>query len=128
MKDQLGAICSGLCIVHCLVTPIILALGVTGIVTTIFTTELFHLFLVIPVSLLLLLTFIQSYKEHGTSVHLLAGLLGIAFLISALVLNEQYEATLTIIGGTLLVTYHMLNLRQQHKNRENKLNVDSVTS
>tara|TARA_R110001583_G_scaffold195483_1_gene374092 strand:+ start:2609 stop:2995 length:387 start_codon:yes stop_codon:yes gene_type:complete len=128
MKDQLGAMCSGLCIVHCLVTPVILALGASGIVATILTTELFHLLLVIPVSILLLLTLIKSYKEYGNSIHLLMGLLGITLLITALVLNEQYEAMLTISGGTFLITYHILNLRQHHKRRANKLNVDKVTS
>lgn len=124
MKDQLGAMCSGLCIVHCLVTPVILALGASGLVATILTTELFHLLLVIPVSLLLLLTLIKSYKEYGNSIHLLMGLLGIILLITALVLNEQYEAMLTISGGTFLISYHILNLRQNHKRSANKLSVE----
>lgn len=123
MKDQLGAVCSGLCIVHCLITPVILALGITGIVATVFTTELFHHLLVIPASLFLLLTLIQAYKKHGASPHLLIGLLGITLLITALMLNEQYEVMLTISGGTLLITYHIFNLRQQHKHRANKLSV-----
>jgi predicted membrane protein len=127
MKDQLGAMCSGLCIVHCLITPVILALGVSGIVASVFTTALFHQILVIFVSLLLLLTLIQAYKKHGASLHLLMGLLGISFLITALMLNEQYEVMLTISGGTLLITYHILNLRQQNKHRANKLGV-KITS
>jgi predicted membrane protein len=127
MKDQLGAMCSGLCIVHCLATPVILALGVSGIIATVFTAELFHQLLVIPVSLLLLLTLIQAYKKHGASLHLLMGLLGITLLITALMLNEQYEAMFTISGGTLLISYHILNLRQNHKRSANKLSV-KITS
>jgi predicted membrane protein len=138
MKDQLGAMCSGLCIVHCLVTPVILAVGASGIVATIFATELFHQLLVIPVSLLLLLTLIQSYKEHAAWFHLLMGVVGVSLLIAAFLLNEQYEVMLTIVGGTLLITYHLFNLRQQqkrrfnlhqqHKRRLNKLRKDKITS
>lgn len=128
MKDQLGAMCSGLCIVHCLVTPVILAVGATGFVATVFSTELFHQLLVIPVTLLLLVTLIKSYKENSASSHLLIGVLGIALLITAFLLNEQYEAMLTIVGGTLLITYHVFNLRLNNKRRLNKLSKEEVTS
>ena len=128
MKDQLGAMCSGLCIVHCLVTPIILAVGASGIVATIFTTELFHQLLVIPVLVLLLLTLIQTYKERAVSVHILIGVVGMSLLIAALVLNEQYEEMLTIIGGVLLITYHVFNLRKQQKRKLIELSKDKVTS
>jgi len=128
MKDKLGAICSGLCIAHCLGSPVILALGVSGIVASIFTTALFHQLLVIPVSVLLLLTLIQSYKEHGASANLVVGLLGIIILIAALVLNEEAEVILTLIGGVFLITYHLLNIRRHHNPKANKLSPEELAT
>jgi len=128
MKDQLGAMCSGLCIVHCLVTPVILALGVSGIAATILSAELFHQLLVMPVLLFLLLTVIQSYKVRGASAHLLIGVMGAALLITALTLYEEHEVMLTLIGGGLLIIYHVANLRLQHRRKANQLIMDDVTS
>jgi hypothetical protein len=119
MKDQLGIICSGLCIVHCVATPFILALGVSGLLATILTTELVHYILIVTVGILVLLTLPIAYKQNGVLSPVLTGLLGILFLIAALFLGEEKEVLLTIIGGSLLVIFHLWNLRLQHKHKTN---------
>lgn len=120
MKDLLGIICSSLCLVHCLATPIILALGVSGLLATILTTEFIHYILIVPVGLLILLTLPTAYKRYGVFSPILIGVLGMIFLIAALFLGEEKEALLTIIGGSLLVAFHLWNFQLQHKNKINR--------
>lgn len=126
MKDQLGIICSSLCIIHCIGTPIILALGVSGLLANILTTEFVHYILLVPVGMLILLTLPTAYKRDGVLSPILTGLLGLMFLIAALFLGEKNETLLTIIGGSLLVVFHLWNLRLQHKYKENETVVDHL--
>ncbi|HDY86269.1 hypothetical protein LCGC14_0471100 [marine sediment metagenome] len=120
MKDRLGIIFSSLCLVHCLATPFILALGVSGILATILTTELVHYILIVPIGLLILLTVPNAYKQSGIFSPTLSGLLGIGFLIAALVIGGEQDTILTIIGGSFLVLFHLWNMRLQHNNNADK--------
>lgn len=120
MKDKLGILFSSLCIVHCIATPFILALGMSGLLATILTTEFVHYILIMPVALLILLTLPKAYKRYRSLNLIVSGLLGLVFLIAALFTTEQIEALLTIIGGSLLVVFHLLNLRLQHRYKSNR--------
>ncbi len=126
MKDQLGIICSSLCIFHCVATSVILALGMSGLLASILTTEFVHYILIAPVGILILLTLPTAYKRDGVLGPILTGLLGLIFLITALFLGEKNETMLTIIGGSLLVVFHLWNLRLHHKYTENETVVDRL--
>ena len=119
MKDKLGILCSSLCIVHCIVTPFILALGLSGLLAKILTTEFLHYILIVPVALLILLTLPSAYTRYRSLGLIFIGLLGMMLLIAAPFLGEGNEALLTISGGCLLVFFHLLNLRLQHKHKTN---------
>jgi len=120
MKDQLGVVCSGLCIVHCLATPIILGLGVSGVLASILTTELFHLLLLVPIVLLIMLTVPKTYQRHGRVSLVLTATVGLLLLISALFLSEDKETLFTVVGGSLLVVFHLWNLRLNYLDRRAK--------
>lgn len=117
MKDNLGIICSGLCIIHCIVTPFILALGVSDLLATILRSELIHYTLIVPMAVLILLTLPITYERYRALSLSVTGLLGMFFLIAALFLGEQKEALLTLIGGSFLIIFHLGNLRLQHKHK-----------
>ncbi len=117
MKDQLGVLCSGLCIIHCLATPIILGLGLSGALVSILTTELVHTFLILPVTLIVLLTLPSAYLNHKSVRLLITGLVGVLLLISALFLGEKNETLLTVMGGGTLVFFHLWNLRLLSKSK-----------
>lgn len=119
MKDKLGIFCSSLCIVHCIVTPFILALGLSGLLVKILTTEFVHYILIVPVALLILLTLPSAYTRHRSLGLIFTGLLGMMFLIAAPFLGAGKETLLTISGGSLLVVFHLSNLRLQHKYKAN---------
>lgn len=128
MKDQLGVVCSGLCIVHCLATPVILGLGLSGIFASVLTAELFHLFLLVPIVLLIMLTVPKTYQRYGSLSLVLTAVTGLLMLISALFLSEDKEVLFTVVGGSLLVTFHLWNLRLQYLERKDKVAVTEAAS
>ena len=53
MKDIVAAALSGLCVLHCLATPILLAVGSSGLLLGIFSSEWFHYLMLFPIGVLL---------------------------------------------------------------------------
>ena len=115
MKDHLGIFCSGLCIIHCIATPFILGLGITGVLASVIATELIHLLLLLPITTLIILTAPTAYIRYGNVTLVITALLGMMFLIGALLLEEDLEVLLTVIGGSLLVMFHLWNLHLYKK-------------
>lgn len=128
MKDQLGTLCSVLCIAHCIATPILLGLGVSGLLASMLTTELVHLLLILPVGLLLVMTAPKAYKRYKNINLVFTALLGILFLITALFLGEEYEALFTVLGASFLIVFHQWSLRLHRNHKVNRATTDSVVS
>ncbi|WP_419810226.1 MerC domain-containing protein [Bacterioplanoides sp.] len=108
-KDMLGIVCSSLCLAHCLLLPMLLATGVLGSVGALLASEQVHLMLLVPVILLAALSFPASYKQHHSLTPIITGSLGLLSLLLALILGENFEVTLTIIGAFLLIAAHLSN-------------------
>ncbi len=115
-----AAICvSGLCLVQCLVLPLVLvltplmSLGFLG-------EELFHvvlLALIVPVSLA---AFALGYRVHRNRQMFFPGLVGLVVIILAAILEGSVlgalgTALLTSLGGMLLIVGHWLNLRRRRE-------------
>jgi Zn-dependent protease with chaperone function len=118
MKDQLGVVCSGLCVIHCLASPILLSLGLSGVFASLFTQELFHFVIIFPVVLLMLWTLPKAYQRDKSLPLVTLALAGVSVLVSALFV-EKYEVMLSVIGGASVITYHILNLHSQRKAQRN---------
>lgn len=108
--DLAGAGASALCILHCLVTPL-LAAGLPAL-------ELLerpaHTAFAIAILCIGLLAFIPGYRRHRSGLVVLVGLLGFGFLaagplLPAGVLRESVETSLTVLGGSLLIAAHLRN-------------------
>ncbi len=127
MKDHLGIFCSGLCIIHCIATPFILGLGITGVLASVLATELIHLLLLLPITTLIILTAPTAYIRYGNVTLVITALLGMMFLIGALLLEEDLEVLLTVIGGSLLVMFHLWNLHL-YKKTNRAMTADSKVS
>ena len=127
MKDHLGIFCSGLCIIHCIATPFILGLGITGVLASVLATELIHLLLLLPITTLIILTAPTAYIRNGNVTLVITALLGMMFLIGALLLEEDLEVLLTVIGGSLLVMFHLWNLHL-YKKTNRAMAADSTVS
>ncbi|MCC5862836.1 MAG: MerC domain-containing protein [Gammaproteobacteria bacterium] len=113
--DRLAILLSGVCVLHCILTPVaiallpLLTLGIGG-------DEHFHelmLFIVLPVSTLGLAL---GWRQHRRAGVLLGGVAAMALLTFAGTwghdnLSHALEATLTVIGSLALAAVHLVNYR-----------------
>lgn len=113
--DRVGISTSILCVIHCLLTPVLLVslpfIGQT------FASEWVHIFIgtiAIPVAAFALWS---GYQSHHQSRVLWLGSAGSFILIAALVLghdHDQVEIALMVSAGLLLASAHYLNLKHCH--------------
>tara|TARA_Y100000758_G_scaffold244836_1_gene180848 strand:- start:63 stop:479 length:417 start_codon:yes stop_codon:yes gene_type:complete len=118
--DKLAIGLSLMCTVHCFATPVILALLPSLAVLQI-NAEQFHLWIlavVLPTSLLALNL---GCKKHKRTRYMACGVVGLAFLIIAVLLGqEEAEKALTLIGSAFIALAHWFNYQQCFKkNNEN---------
>jgi len=109
MKDNLAVACSGACMIHCLLTPIVIGFGAAGMLGEWLSSEWIHKVMLIPVVLLAFMSLPGAYKQHGNRWPLWLGMVGIIIMVSALVGPEAVETWITLMGGILLITAHLLN-------------------
>lgn len=107
--DIAGSVCSGLCLLHCLATPIILSTVSTGAVLSLPGNEWFHWLLILPVWLLAALSFPRGYQLHGSILPLFSAITGILIITLALFQEEETETLFTLIGAGILVFAHLKN-------------------
>ena len=114
--DKLAILLSGVCLVHCLLTPVLITLLPILTTSVLLDDSMFHklmLWLVLPTSFLALFLGCRKHKQWliaGT------GILGVTILISvAMVGHEVFgisgEKIATSIGGIILAASHFLNYR-----------------
>ena len=109
MKDLLAASASGLCILHCLLTPLLLMLGAAGAMSAILSSEWVHYLLLVPVLLLAALSLPAGKRRHHNNAPSLLALVGIVLLLLALVAPVALESTLSVSAGLLLIAAHLYN-------------------
>ena len=113
--DRIAIMLSGLCLLHCLFIPVIVVLApafssvVLGTETTV---HWIFLALAVPVSCWALL---RGYRRSHRRVGLAAGLFGlfVMFLGVSHLFDPALELPLTVIGVSLVVVAHALNMRGQ---------------
>ena len=111
MKDLLGVCLSGLCIVHCLFTPVLLALGGVGLIGSWLGSEWVHYLLLAPISLMLVWSLPLSWIKHRNTKPLLIGGLGFSLLLTSLFVPESAEPIVAVLAGFILIAAHLLNRR-----------------
>ncbi|WP_049722369.1 MerC domain-containing protein [Gilvimarinus polysaccharolyticus] len=109
MKDETAAFCSGLCLIHCIATPVLLSLGSLGLIGSIFTSEWFHAVLFAPIAILALVSLPSGWKRHRRWPPSVAAFTGLALLLAAMFAPHEAEAILSISGGLLLIGGHLGN-------------------
>jgi len=122
MKDKLAICLSGLCICHCVLTPLLLTLGSLGVLGFIFGSEWVHYLLVVPIAILAVLSLPSSFRQHRLKLPLLLGAAGLLLVVSALFNEGSAETWLTVAGSLLLCSAHYYNL---YAVRRLKLNTTS---
>jgi hypothetical protein len=110
---------SGLCLVHCLGTSLLIGLIAGGKLLDIWHSELIHVALLAIAAPLTLWTLVRSYRCHGDGLALLLGIAGLKLMAVALLFYEHamLETRLTVAGVVLLAIGHLLNIRAHRKIR-----------
>lgn len=111
MKDSLAITCSGLCIGHCLLTPLLLTMSGVGLVGAALGSELVHKILLIPVFCLAISSLPLSFRQHLSWYPLALGALGCGSLLASVNVPETLELYFLLPGGALLIAAHALNRR-----------------
>ena len=117
--DSLGTAASLLCMVHCVLTPVALALS-PALATLLPGDTKTHRVLLCAVVSLGLLAFVSGYRRHRRRVVLLPMATGIAFVAFG-ALGDAYlrstfaETGITLTGSVLLVLAHGLNRTFCHR-------------
>lgn len=112
IRDKAGIFFSGLCLCHCLLTPVVLLLIGTGALATAFASETTHQILLIPVLFLALYSLpVAWYKSRNRALLILA-ITGLAWLIAARFFHGYLEVMLTTLGSVSLIAGHIISLKQ----------------
>ena len=116
MKDFVGTVLSGACVVHCLLTPALLLLGYSGVLTFLAHSFELHLALYVSVTAMAVLSFPIAYKRHRKRMPMIMGCVGMVFLSLALMAESLYhlhtaETIMTILGGVFMIIAHVSNKR-----------------
>lgn len=109
MKDVLGAVCSGLCLAHCLALPALAATGTTFVGLAALSGESTHLWLCAAIMIIALWAFPSGWRIHK---HVLPGLLALAgsgLMVAALIGAESMEVYLALAAATTLIAGHLIN-------------------
>jgi hypothetical protein len=110
--DRIAVTLSGLCLVHCVATVVLL--GLVSSVASWLGNPLIHEAGLALATLLGVIALIGGAFNHGRIFPTAVGAIGLAFMSCALLVpHGGREALLTIIGVTLLATAHWLN-RKAH--------------
>ena len=112
--DKLAISLSALCIIHCLAVPVLITL--LPVISSLgLADEKFHFWMtmmVIPTSIYALSL---GCKKHKSTLFLIAGLIGITFLLLSVFLNHELigeigEKLLTVIGAIFIALAHYKNI------------------
>ena len=129
--DKIGLVLSSICMVHCVLTPLVMLL--LPFTLEMFDHDRFHEWVFWPILAVALVAFYRGYRTSRKPLILLLGTLGVSILASAHALgtwlgNETLEYGITIIGSALLVTAHLKNLRAINHHHHHKQRLKIVTA
>lgn len=114
--DQVAILLSGVCLVHCLVTPVMVTILPIVTLSAFVEDLLFHqlmLWLVLPTSFIALFLGCRKHKLFSIAA---TGALGLAILIAVAFFGHEWfglfgEKVASSIGGLILACSHFLNYR-----------------
>jgi hypothetical protein len=104
---------SGLCLVHCLGTSLLIGLIAGSKLFDLWHSELIHVVLLVIAAPLTLWTLARSYRCHGSGLALVLGIAGLKLMALALIFSTDsvVETRITVAGVILLAAGHLINLR-----------------
>jgi len=113
VSDFIGIGLSVLCLIHCLALPVLIAFA-PAILRGLPGDDITHRTLAVAIGFVGFLAFRSGYKVHGRRWVLAAFIAGLLLVSTAAILGEAIltgygEAAMTVTGGLLLVSAHLVN-------------------
>ncbi len=111
--DQIGVWASALCVVHCMVTPVLISLSVVS-VHLLPSEERTHRLLAVVIAALGALALVKGYRSHRHMRVLILMLIGLAFIFGAAYWGDRLpshraEVLVTLLGSSFMITAHRIN-------------------
>ena len=111
--DQIGIWTSTLCVIHCLLTPIILSLSAVS-VHFLPSEERTHRILAVAIAALGAVALVRGYRNHRSSCVLLLMVVGLAFIFGGAWWGDRLpphsaEVLVTLTGSSFMIAAHRLN-------------------
>ena len=111
--DALAVGLSALCILHCLLVPVIV-IAAPSMASYFFADEAFHIWMVIAVIPVSAIALYNGWKQHQVLKVSVVGAIGLLLLSSAAflgheLLSESWERYITLIGTSTITLAHMWN-------------------
>ena len=107
-KDIVGALCSGLCVLHCVLPAFAIGVSQAGLIGAMGESEWVHRVLVVVSVLIIAWVMPSALKIHRNPVPSILAGLGLCSLLSGLFIHEL-ETPLTILGACMLMLAHGWN-------------------
>lgn len=117
--DKLAIILSGLCVVHCLLLPFLILL-MPALSKAFFSDESFHVYMVIAVIPISLMSLFVGCHQHKRYRFFILGSIGLISLVLAILLGHDFlsemgETALTILGSIFIAYAHYQNYKMCHQ-------------
>ncbi len=109
MKDLLGSFCSGICIVHCLLVPLLVVFGISIAGVSLLESERIHIALTLPIIVFSLWSLPQGWKTYQQWPPIIFGSITVLLILISLFAEEALVPYLAVTAGLLLIAAHLLN-------------------
>ena len=123
--DKFGICVSGLCLIHCILTSIVIILFPT-LNATFFDHESFHEVFATMVVISVLLAVYPHCRRHGHKDIVIFDRIGTALIVMAIYIGHQmgivFEHGMTILGSIFLIWAHIKNIKVRHGRCESDCN------
>jgi MerC mercury resistance protein len=111
--DNLGIWASALCVVHCIVTPVLISMSVV-FARLIPGEEKTHRTLAVGIAALGAIALVKGFREHGRRLILVLMAAGLAFIFAGAFYGGRlpahgYEVAVTMTGSVLMICAHRMN-------------------
>ena len=114
VADRVGVFASVACLVHCLLLPVLVPLLplLSGVVES----ESVHEWLLVFLTVCAVLAFVPGYRAHRAWSVVGFGVVGVLLLAGGALAHDLpvlsgLDTPLTILGGLVLISTHLVNLR-----------------
>jgi MerC mercury resistance protein len=111
--DQIGIWTSTLCVIHCLVTPVLLSLSAVS-AHFLPSEERTHRTLAVAIAALGAIALVKGYRSHRSSRVLMFMVVGLAFIFGGAYWGNRLpshtaEVLVTLIGSGFMISAHRIN-------------------